>query len=128
MASLIGLLIYSNFFAEVEDDSLPPVEKEENLVIKEHIYEDLTINNMDIKIDNNNYSIKFDFKSNNNYEHLFLSIRFFDKDNNVLFIAPIYLKDVVSGEERVVEYSWIDIDISNTYDYMFSKSEPEGIG
>lgn len=128
MAGLIGLLLYSNFFAKGEDPSSPSVSEEENLIIKEHVFEDLTINNMDIKKDNNNYSIKFDFKSNTNYEQLFLSIRFMDKDGIALFHAPIYLEDVVAGEDRVVEYSWRDIDVSNTYDYSFVKSEPEGIG
>ena len=128
MAGLIGLLLYSNLFAKDEEDSSPSSNKEENLVIKEHIFEDLTINNMDIKKDNNNYSIKFDFKSNTSYEYLFLSIRFVDKDEKVLFHAPIYLEDVVAGEDRVVEYSWKDIDITSTYDYSFVKSEPEGIG
>ena len=116
MAGLIGLLLYSNFFAKGEDPSSPSVNEEENLVIKEHVFEDLTINNMDIK------------KDNNNYEQLFLSIRFMDKDGTSLFHAPIYLEDVVAGEDRVVEYSWRDIDVSNTYDYSFVKSEPEGIG
>ena len=128
IAGLIGLLLYSNFFTKGEETSSPSTSEEENLVIKEHVFEDLTINNMDIKKDNNNYFIKFDFKSNTNYERLFLSIRFMDKDGVALFHAPIYLEDVVAGEIRVVEYSWSDIDVSTTYDYSFVKSEPEGIG
>ena len=128
MAGLIGLLIYSSLFTKEEGTPDPSVDKEDNLVIKEHIFEDLKINNMVIKKNGNNYSIKFDFKSGANYDQLFLSIRFEDKSETALFHAPIYLEDVVANENRVVEYSWKNIDISNTYDYSFVKSEPEGLG